>query len=301
MVKMKQRLAFFLRPYIYRELPGWGRLYERFVGDYDRDPEWRGHSERWVRGKLHGYEMLLDLSRWSNRATYFLGRFYDLPTQLVVDAILRPDDTFVDVGANEGMISLLASRLVGPNGHVIAFEPNPQPRAKLQAAITRNEISNVHLLGFALGAQASVLPLTVPKINSGEGSFGIPDYPTELVDVVDCEVRVGDDALQGVRPRLVKVDVEGFECNVIRGLGGVIEECRPAIVTEIVSTHLQKAQSSVTELVALMKEKGYRPYRLGLSTTKNLRLVPGEVDSDAHGDFLWMHPRNEALNVLKFL
>ncbi|MBR0725044.1 FkbM family methyltransferase [Bradyrhizobium manausense] len=299
---LKQRFVMiFLRPYIYRELPGWGRLYERFVGNYDRDPEWRGHSERWVRGKLHGYEMLLDLGRWSNRATYFLGRFYDLPTQLALGAILRPNDTFVDVGANEGMISLLASRLVGRSGQVIAFEPNPQPRARFQAAITRNEIANVRLLNFALGAEASVLPLTVPKINSGEGSFGRPDYPAELVDVVDCEVRVGDDVLRRIRPRLVKIDVEGFECNVIRGLGEVIEECHPAIVTEIVSAHLQKAQSSVTELVGMMNEKGYRSYRLSLSAKKGLRLIPGEVDPDAHGDFLWMHPKNEVLNASRFV
>jgi hypothetical protein len=71
-------------------------------------------ARTWMRGKLHGYEMSLDLGNWSNRQTYFLGRFYDLPTQLVLLSCLRPDDIFVDIGANEGMISLLASRLVGP-------------------------------------------------------------------------------------------------------------------------------------------------------------------------------------------
>jgi hypothetical protein len=81
-----------VRPYIWHELPGWGRLYSRFVGDYRRDASWAGEPSRTIRGKLHGYEIDLDLSRWSERATYFLGRFYDLENQLLPTRILRPGD-----------------------------------------------------------------------------------------------------------------------------------------------------------------------------------------------------------------
>jgi hypothetical protein len=64
-----------VRPYIWCELPMWGWLFEQFVGDYRRDAEWANESPQVVRGKLHGYEMELDLAHWSARETCFLGRW----------------------------------------------------------------------------------------------------------------------------------------------------------------------------------------------------------------------------------
>jgi len=114
-----------VRPYTMRELPGWGRLYELLVGGYRRNQRWTGFAPRWVRGKLHGYDMLIDLASWSNRDTYFLGRFYDVPNQLLIKALVQPGETVVDIGANEGMISLVAAR----QGHLL----RAQSRAARQA------------------------------------------------------------------------------------------------------------------------------------------------------------------------
>jgi precorrin-6B methylase 2 len=69
--------------------------------------------------------MELDLAAWSERSAYFLGRFYDLNLQMLMIQILKPGDRFVDIGANIGMLSILAARLVGPSGRVESFEPNP--------------------------------------------------------------------------------------------------------------------------------------------------------------------------------
>src|SRR6202165_822638 len=162
-------LIFLLRPYISRELPGWGYLYRAFIGDYTADARWRGRPPRWIRGKLHQYEMFVDLSQWTNRSTFFLKRLYDLPTQLLLKKLLHEGDLFVDVGANEGMISILAARLVGPTGKVISFEPNPKPRSIFQATIDRNQIKNIDLIPVGLGYQDGTLSLSVPKINTGEG------------------------------------------------------------------------------------------------------------------------------------
>lgn len=65
-------------PYARLELPGWGQLLKK-VGVY-RNELWEHTLTRTIRGKWHGYLMTLDLSNWSERQTYFLGRFYDLPT-----------------------------------------------------------------------------------------------------------------------------------------------------------------------------------------------------------------------------
>ena len=128
MWSIRNRAAMLFRPYISRELPAWGKVYKAAVGDFEADDRWKGHERIWFRGKFHEYEMSLDLGYWSNRATFFLGRYPDLPTQLIMKAYLKPGDTFIDIGANEGMISLLASSLVGRTGKVLSFEPNPRPR-----------------------------------------------------------------------------------------------------------------------------------------------------------------------------
>jgi len=157
---MKFRLPFiqlFVIPYIRRELPGWGKLYQLAIGDYTKDYRWKNVPKITIQGKLHQYHMLLDIAGWSNRATWALGRFYDLGTQLVVSRLLNPGDLFVDIGANEGMISLLATRAVGGEGQVIAFEPNPVPRAKFEENLKLNNISNVRII--AAGASDDEGPL----------------------------------------------------------------------------------------------------------------------------------------------
>src|SRR5436309_15237793 len=82
-------------PYVRRELPGWGTV-ARYAGIFD-EHRWRGADPRTIRGKLHGYQLHLDLADWSDRQTFFLGRFYELETQLTLRALLRGGDTLVDV------------------------------------------------------------------------------------------------------------------------------------------------------------------------------------------------------------
>jgi FkbM family methyltransferase len=246
MKKFFQRILMSVfQPYISRELPGWGRIYSAFIGGYHYDAWWSGQKTRWVRGKLHGYEMLLDLGQWANRSTYFLKRLYDLPTQLVLIATLRSGDTFLDIGANKGMISLLGSRLVGPSGKVIAFEPNPRPPSIFQGNVDRNRISNVVIMPFGLGDTNERLSLSVPKINTGEGSFGRSNYAPERVEIVHCDVRRGDDLPGTVSPRLIKIDVEGFELYALRGMENFISKNHPAIIMEMEASHLANTDTQV--------------------------------------------------------
>lgn len=281
-----------VRPYIRHELPGWGRFYRAFVGSYLADPRWQGMPERWIRGKLHGYEMKLDISRWSNRSTYFLGRFYDLPTQIITTALLRRGGTFVDIGANEGMISLIAAAAVGEEGRVISFEPNPTPRAFLEAAIERNGITQIDVRPMGLGASDETLQLTIPNKNTGEGSFGRLGYDCEDTTQIACAVRVADDQLRDLRPDLIKIDVEGFEPYVLDGLTRTLRASCAPVVMEVVSTHLANAGSSVSALAERMRALGYRPLRTGLGR-KGLRhvvtLTATNLTNDFRGDVLWLH------------
>ena len=72
---------------------------------------------------------------------------------------LRPGETFVDVGANIGCVSALASRLVGPRGTVVAIEPSPPMIAALQETLTRNDLTNVRMVTAAVSDHDQELPL----------------------------------------------------------------------------------------------------------------------------------------------
>lgn len=272
-------------PYTRAELPGWGKAYALAVGDYRRNWLWAGSRPVWVKGKLHDYFMRLDIGGWSNRATFFLRRFYDLPTQLALIELVKPGDTVVDIGGNEGMMSLLMSQLVGDTGRVIAVEPNPGPRSIFEQNIARNAIANITLLACGLANENAVLELRVPKVNTGEASFGQSHYGETDFTVVETPVRIGDEALADHTPALIKIDVEGFELKVIDGLEATLARARPMLITEVVDAHLRRADASAAELIARLKALGYTGKLLTLQRGK-LAYAPIGDTLDV-GDVLW--------------
>ena len=294
MLKQLYRLAVIrlARPYVRRELPGWGVIYRWLVGSHRRDWLWEGERERWTRGKLHGHEMSLRIAGWSNRATFFLERFYDLPTQLLLQRELHEGDTFLDVGANEGMMTLVASQVVGRTGKVIACEPNPIPRGILDRNLQRNRISNVELHGVGLGDKAGELQLFVPRVNTGEGSFTAPRN-AKAGEYWLCAVRTGDDLVADRRPRLIKIDVEGFEAHVLRGLRNTLKRDRPIIVMEMIAQHLARDGQDPRDLCQWLSIHGYEGRRLALKGRREFRTEPiGVTWQD--GDYVFRHRQEQS-------
>jgi FkbM family methyltransferase len=280
-----------VRPYVVRELRGWGKVYA-FVGDYRRDWLWAKAPVKAMHEKLHGRLMHLDLSKWSDRSAYFLGRWYDLATQLLISDLIKPGDSVVDIGANRGMFAFVAAHLVGASGKVICFEPNPQCLRILDQEIAANQIVNVVLHRFGLGDRDEEMTLSVPVFNLGEGTFGKAAYGESSTYQVRSLVKTGDQVLADEKPALIKIDVEGFECKAIAGLARTISQYHPIILTEVVSRHLAACGSSVAELVGLMEGFGYRGFGLGLGkdgARYTWRLMRFEGQSHAP-DVVWFHP-----------
>lgn len=277
-----------VRPYTVRELPGWGMLYRLLVGDYQRNWLWREQPERWITGKVHGYQMSVRIDSWSNRSAFFLARYYDLPTQLVLKRFLRTGDTMVDIGANEGHITLVAASIVGPSGCVVAFEPNPVPRNVLERTLDRNRITHVELHAAGVGDAEGVLKLFVPNINTGEGTFVFDNQLDG--SIVECAVVVGDDILATKTPTLVKIDVEGFELHALNGLKKMIDLFRPIFVIEIVGRHLARDGIGPIDIEEYFERLSYVPRRIllaGRGPAQSLVFEPvGESWTD--GDYVWL-------------
>lgn len=291
---LKQRMVLAALPYFRNELPGWGRLL-RICGGFD-DNCWINAPRRRLKGKWHGYEMDLDLKNWSERQTFFLGRFYDLPTQLLLMNILKEGDVFIDVGANIGMITLLASRLVGDAGQVIAFEPNPNAAARLSATIEENHISNVVLHLCALAAQDGEATLSVVTSHSGMGT--IADIPKKLLPLVSAVHKVkivrGADLLteRSRPPAVIKLDVEGYELQALQGLEPVLARHKPLVVTEVIPEFLDRAGDSLQKMLDFMNGLAFVPYELATTrygVRRKLKLIAcNTTDYDfQNSNILW--------------
>jgi len=286
-------------PFTRLELQGWGAL-TRIAGIqlpwYDRS--WRDAGMRTCRGKLHGYRMELRLADWSERLTYFLGRYYELGVQETVRGLLRPGDRFVDIGANIGMITLLGASAVGTRGRVDSFEPNPEALEVLRRHIALNDIQHVRLHPIGLADAPGQLTLNLTSDHTGTATLTEVD-PSEIRRRVEVEIAVGDDRLlSDPQPvRLIKIDVEGFELQALRGLRGLLERDRPFLITEFVAETYDDPDAGFAELVALLGPLGYRPHgihtrrrrlRHGLHLTT---LDPARAPRD-YPELLWARPED---------
>ncbi|MBL8900088.1 MAG: FkbM family methyltransferase [Planctomycetes bacterium] len=296
---MTPLLARLARPYIRAELPGWYPLYRALGGEDDE--RWADAGERVFTSRFHPYRFPVRLSNWSERKSWFLGRYYELETQLCLEHLLQPGDVFIDVGANLGMLSLLGAHRVGAQGLVIAFEPNPSIADRLEAIVRANEIENLQLHRVGLGDLDEELELHVVGAHSGAGTFAPLDERErrELSFSAPISVRRGDEILDPQRLSAdavwtMKIDVEGFECRALRGLEHTLQQRRPAVLTEAIEPQLVHAGSSLRELFDLMRGHGYDAYALrtrhhGLGRELALEAVsapaPGLSD-----DLVWLLP-----------
>lgn len=306
-------LARLVRPYIYHELPGWGRVFGwAGIGGIDNtNPKWKGAPTVKMRGKRHGYLMRLALSDDMDRATYFLGRYFDLEIQLVLDELLKAGDTFVDVGANVGRTTLHAASRVGSNGRVVAFEPQPSCCERIREAISDNRIEHITLHNMGLSDAPAELKLKVLGGGSVMASFAVEESDRMHVrEEVTVAVDVGDKFLaEGVKGDMtIKIDVEGFELHVVRGLTSTISEHRPAVLTEVEPKFLRRAGEREDRLFEFFHARGYEGYALGLGK-RGLRWNPvlrpvlraSDLRSDSEHDVLWLHPARRTIDPSRFM
>lgn len=254
-----------LLPYTRNQLPAWGKVLKH-IGKIDKehDEKWVGSPTKCIRGIKHKYLMELDLEDWSARKTYFLGEYFELHIMRLLDLMLRPGDRFIDIGSNIGMVALHGAHLVGSGGRVDCFEPNPECCSQIQRLIDKNNLMQIQIHPYGLSDSQEMLELTQEHIHTGGGTFAKLD-PSRVVSRVDAEVRRGDDVFvdeMSTCPRLIKIDVEGYELNAMRGMGDTLARWGCPIIMELVEGNLARAGVSVHELVGFMVDLGYTPMNI---------------------------------------
>src|SRR4051812_23569734 len=196
----------------------------------------------------------------------------------LLEAQVQPGMVVADIGANVGLYTYLLAQCVGERGLVYSFEPNPALFGSLETNCRTNGVANVRLHNVALGAQDDMLILARARFNSGDSrlssSDGLP--PAGGVSV---PVRPLDSLLAGRPLDFVKIDVQGWELEVFKGMRGLLAGSRPMrIYFEFWPAGLRRAGSEPAELLAFLRLQGFRLYR-----TEQQTLTPLQDDDDLEG------------------
>jgi hypothetical protein len=160
--------------------------------------------------------------------------FHETHTVRVVKQLLKSGMTFIDVGANIGQYTLLASELIGPRGSVHSFEPEPRAFRLLQDNVSRNQLANVTLSQCAVAA-ASAPSQPVPRLS-------LDDYVRDR--------RIG-------RVDLIKIDIDGGELDVLEGARQLLSCAHPQLIVEFAEGNQAPLGRSCAELAHFLKGLGY--------------------------------------------
>ncbi len=163
--------------------------------------------------------------------------FYEPEVTSAVRALLKPGQTFVDIGANIGYFSLLAARLVGPEGNVFSFEPMAPNYSLFLKSIKLNGFRNISSQQVAVSNENKSVSMMLWDRNNS-GSFHLLNDPSWNREIYVVEGKRMDDVLRDQPVHLVKIDVEGAEGLVIEGMAETIRRCRPLIIMEFAPASL---------------------------------------------------------------
>lgn len=207
---------------------------------------------------------------------------------------LSQGDVVVDAGANIGYFSAVALSLVGTTGQVHAFEPVAEIYQKLLRLRDDNPQFGFVPNNCALGEQEGVLPLAVTNQRNIGWNTMVPDLMDagDIGELATVPVRRLDDYLAEHRiesVRLIKIDTEGFEFPVLKGLTQFLRKTpvAPTIVMEIAPSAYPKLQTNLHALELFLRQNNYMPRDLknretlsihSFTDTTNVLLVPDSME-----------------------
>ena len=176
---------------------------------------------------------------------------------------IKPEDIIYDIGANIGLYTLPAALKLRGTGRVVAFEPVPMWFNRLKDNLSLNSIQNVDVYNVGLYTRTEKKVMYIKSIQgSGMGSI-VTNYrnevPEEILEKIEVQLVKGDDFISENKiplPNIIKIDVEGAELDVIRGLKNTIahSDCR-FILCEV---HPKYMTESPTKVNIILEKMGYR-------------------------------------------
>ncbi|MEJ7825052.1 MAG: FkbM family methyltransferase [Solirubrobacteraceae bacterium] len=168
---------------------------------------------------------------WSAQAYPVLTGTHEIAVQQALVRSLRDGDHVWDVGANIGSLALVAARIVGPAGRVLAIEPDARCAAALRRNAALNDLRQIEVLEAAAARDSGSAELVVVRDRLWTRLASVGGHEQQERRVTVATVALDD--VDAPPPRLVKIDVEGAELDVIAGMARLLREVRPLVICEM--------------------------------------------------------------------
>lgn len=233
---------------------------------------------------IYGFDLCV--SRQTGYQYYYYG-YYEPGTMYVIQKSLRQGDVFVDVGASVGQMTFLASDLVGDGGLVLSFEPHNFRYAQLVDGITINNRSNIRTFNIGLGREKAMVrlytdvysPTMLPEKKG-------PNFQNVQVDTLDAIL--GQWQINDVR--MVKIDVEGYECAVVQGAQKLLSSKNAPILS--VEHGIYDSDSDV--ISCIQKYNAYQTFQLQgtMRRVSKLRHIENPQDLRPHDNVFCFLPHH---------
>lgn len=226
-----------------------------------------------------------------SKAYFFYKRCSEARQTEIVRRLAWPGTVAVDVGANIGYFTTVMARAVGPTGAVLAFEPEEANVRLLRAAVRRTGLHNTVLVSAALGARNGRAALCLNLDNPADHRV----YPTNgQTHVSEVEMITLDhylDTCGNTRPvSLIKVDVQGAELHVLRGMHATLARHPQAhLLLEFDPAMLREGGTDPEDVIAFLRERGFAPFLLERANTlqpSSWEAVETRVTTEGYVDVL---------------
>lgn len=228
----------------------------------------------------------------------FVGGCYEPNELWLLQQVIHPGMTVLDIGANEGLYSLAAAHAVGDQGRVLAVEPSQREFDRLQANIQLNHWQKViHAYRLAVADRTGEAQLTVAtEEHAGQNTLGHLIYQGATVAQIETvPVRRLDDWLPEIgvtQVDVIKIDTEGAELAILRGSQQLLQTHHPLLILELSDASLRTQGESAIALVEFLRSLGYRIFAMSHRTGQPI-YVPDQCLEQANlsDNIIAAHPQ----------
>jgi FkbM family methyltransferase len=211
-------------------------------------------------------DILCNPYAFTHMRPYWFGRLYEIHVDRYLRRNLALGDTFIDVGCNCGHHTIMSACLVGQTGKVIAFEPNRELAVSVNEHICEEGFDQIILHPVGLSTERSTAILCKKGVVGGCSQVALPGKIKQVNkdESVECDIHVGDEIIQSQQLKgrvLLKVDVEGLEIDVLRGMQSILTNFVDQAIIEVTPKFLG-GKEGIEELFNLMNDVGFEGYQL---------------------------------------
>lgn len=206
------------------------------------------------------------------RSLYYTGS-YESGTLDFIKNHLKKGDCFVDVGANIGLMSIEASRSVGNEGKVYSFEPHPTTVKILQFNIDLNAIKNIDVIEKGVGSKSGEAKI-YDRWDVNRGGASLLSSNTEQ-ESYDIQIVSLDEVLEKDEVEMIKIDIEGFELEALKGAKSILSSKTPPILIVECTEETEHQDYTREELYSWLKHtnSNYKFYKLKGSKSRKSKLI----------------------------